>query len=273
MQADFYCTILGLFENDRMWLGDTFYQICFITHHPNANEIEEQVCWEWLSPVPQDGHKYSDGVLLQYISGISHSLWQSSSKPDQSIVTNKLVSLESATNDLDGKELFNYYAHGIDIDNFSSTFSKFDLNKSCVFCGSLSHSNNYTRVTSIWNPESKYCHQYHTPGDWNKIKSSLISGQLPQMVLCWDPRQISRQVPSWKPRQVPSWDPSQVPRQIPSWSPSKVPGQVAGWDPRQVSRHISSLDLQQVLGWQLQQVTSWSPFFWYLNWLILYINM
>ena len=82
MQVDFYCTILGLFENDRMWLGDTFYQFFFITHHPNANEIKEQVHQERLSPVPQDGHNYSNGMLLQHISGISHSLQQSSSKPD-----------------------------------------------------------------------------------------------------------------------------------------------------------------------------------------------
>ena len=70
MQADFYCTILGLFENDRIWLGDTFYQICFITHHPNVNEIEEQVYQEQLSPVPQNGHKYSNGMLFRHISGI-----------------------------------------------------------------------------------------------------------------------------------------------------------------------------------------------------------
>ena len=64
MWADFYCTIFSLFNNDKMWLGDTFYLICFITHHPNANEFEEQVCWERLSLVPQDGQKYSDGMLL-----------------------------------------------------------------------------------------------------------------------------------------------------------------------------------------------------------------
>ena len=41
----------------------------------------------------------------------------------------------------------------------------------------------FTHVSqSILNPESKCYHHYHMPGDWNKIKSSLISGWLPQMV-------------------------------------------------------------------------------------------
>ena len=52
MKADFYFNMLGLFENIRVPLGDTFHQDCFIAHLQNANEIEEQVCWEQPSPDP-----------------------------------------------------------------------------------------------------------------------------------------------------------------------------------------------------------------------------
>ena len=110
MRADLYCT--------------TCYLLCFITHYPNANESEEQVLQEQLSPVPQDGHNYSDDILLLHIAGFSKSLQQSSSRPDQSIVTSELDSLESAPYVLDRKDLLIYCAHGFDIGDSSSTFSK-----------------------------------------------------------------------------------------------------------------------------------------------------
>ena len=102
----------------------TCHLLCFITNYPNANESVKQVCMELLSPVPQDSCTYSDGILLFHIAGISKSLRRSFSRPDQSVVANKLGSLNSATYVLNSKDLLLYCAHGFDIGNSSSTFSK-----------------------------------------------------------------------------------------------------------------------------------------------------
>ena len=81
MKADFYYNMLSLIENVRVLLGDTINQDHFITHLQNAPEIVEQVCWEQPHLDPQDCHKYSNGMFIKHISGITHSLQQISSKP------------------------------------------------------------------------------------------------------------------------------------------------------------------------------------------------
>ena len=59
METEFHYNMLGLIENVRVSLGNTYCQDRFITHLQNATAIEEQVCMEQLSPDPQDCHKCS----------------------------------------------------------------------------------------------------------------------------------------------------------------------------------------------------------------------
>ena len=117
MKADFHYNMLGLIENVRVSLGDTYYQDHFITHLQNATAIEEQVCWEQKSHDPQDCYKYSNGMFIQHLSNIAHSLHWISSKSAQSFATNKLHLMESTLHVLDGNKLYNYCIYGIDFND------------------------------------------------------------------------------------------------------------------------------------------------------------
>ena len=72
--------MLGLVENVRVSLGNTYSKNRFIAHLKNATAIEEQVRMEQASPDAQDCHKYSNGMFVQNMAGIAHSLKQISSK-------------------------------------------------------------------------------------------------------------------------------------------------------------------------------------------------
>ena len=109
--------MFGLVENIRVLLGNTYYQYCFITHLQNATAIEEQVCWEQANPDSQDCHKYSNGIFIQHLFNIAHSLQRISSKSVRSFATNELHLLESILQVLDGNEIYIYYVHCIDLNN------------------------------------------------------------------------------------------------------------------------------------------------------------
>ena len=121
MKADFYYNMLGLIENVRVSLGDTYYQDHFIAHLQNATAIEEQFHREQASPDPQDCRKYSNGMFIQHLSSIDHSLQRISSKPARSIATNKSYSMESMLHVFVRNKLYNYCVHGIDFDDYESS--------------------------------------------------------------------------------------------------------------------------------------------------------
>ena len=171
MKVDFYYNMLGLIEKFRVSLGDTYYQDCFITHLQNATAIEEQVHWEQASLDPQDCHKYSNGMFIQNLFSIAHSLQRISSNPARLFATNKLHSMESTLHVLDGNELHDYCVHGIDIDDcepskcqhfeqaihaVSSNFSKFDTTKLCALCGNPGHM--FDNCPEVMNPNLKECY-------------------------------------------------------------------------------------------------------------------
>ena len=91
MEADFYYNMLCLIENIRVSFGNTYYQDWFIVHLQNATAIEVQICREQASPDPQDCHKYSNGMFIQHMYGIDHSIQRISSKLVCSIVTNEFI--------------------------------------------------------------------------------------------------------------------------------------------------------------------------------------